>query len=497
MLARVIKLANDPSVGVEQIATIVASDLAFSAELMRTANSPFYGAAKEVRTVQRAMVQLGGRTVRCLAVCFAVRDIARDVGLDSESLADFWEDSLRRGVAARRIARVTRAADPEEAFTCGLLLEFGLLILLKLHPTKLAEWKNLRRLLPEARRRREAELFSTTHDRIAKDLGGQWGLPDALVSAIAHHHNPTSSAVPRGHVALTRIAGIADMAGAVYTALETNAALTETRERLHRELNLDAEAIDALMKSIGGDVLEAAQALSVRVRKQPSFDELIVDANRALAAMNLSYEELTVSLERALQEKERLAEELGKANKRLQELVYYDPLTSLANRRRFEEQFLAELTRGRTARQDSALLLFDLDHFKHINDNYGHPFGDQVLVAVAKVLLTSTRPHDVKARIGGEEMAVLLPGILLSDARILAERLRKDIESLDLRCGAVRVPVSTSIGAVMAPGGGPDGPTRMRELIAEADRSLYAAKRAGRNRIVWTETGVIDAVETF
>jgi diguanylate cyclase (GGDEF)-like protein len=500
VLARIIRMANDPSVPLEQLATVVASDAAFAAEIIRTANSAFYGAQTEVKSTGRAIMMLGGRTLRCLAICFAARDITGSVGMEPEDLTDFWEDSLRRAVAARRIARLTRAADPEEAFTVGLLLEFGMIALLRANPGRVNDWRSLRKEMPEQRRSREGEIFGVTHDRVARDLASEWGLPAGLTLAIAHHHHPKSPNLPPAYLGLATIAGLADTIAAVYTANDGRVALAEARSGLQSELRLLPSQVDDLLKSVAGDVTEAAHALGVRVRRQPTHDEILMDANRALAALNLSYEEMTVRLERALREKEVLALELQKVNQRLQELVYFDPLTGLANRRRYEESFLKELTRMRTEGGTMCVLLFDLDHFKNINDQHGHVFGDTVLQAVSQVLQRATRASDVKARIGGEEMALLLPGTSEAEARALAERLRANIEAIDLRTAkAARVRVTASIGGITvgASPGMADGPERMRAIQEEADRALYAAKRAGRNRVCWSgESGPVH-VETF
>jgi diguanylate cyclase (GGDEF)-like protein len=151
-----------------------------------------------------------------------------------------------------------------------------------------------------------------------------------------------------------------------------------------------------------------------------------------------------------------------------------DPLTGLANKRAFELAYGAELSRA--ARQDNpvALVMIDIDHFKEINDTHGHPFGDRVLVAVAKALRSAVRAHDTVARLGGEEFAMLVPDANLEDAREIAERARALIADVEIP-GAT---LSSSAGAA-ATGTGPD---RSGGLFDAADRALYEAKRLGRGR---------------
>ena len=158
-----------------------------------------------------------------------------------------------------------------------------------------------------------------------------------------------------------------------------------------------------------------------------------------------------------------------------------DGLTGLANRRYFEERLASEVERTRRFPAPLGLMMLDIDHFKRVNDRFGHQAGDDVLRVVADALALGARDIDTPARYGGEELAVLLPGADVAGAMIAAERVRIAIESLDTGVrdehGApVRVTVSLGVAALG------EGPTDGQELVAAADAALYRAKRAGRNR---------------
>jgi diguanylate cyclase (GGDEF)-like protein len=489
VLTQVMRLANDANVKREELARVIAADPMFAAELIRVANSPFYGLMATVKTVSRALVVLGDRTVRCLAICFAARDVIGKLGFGPDDLADFWEDALRRGTAARRLARLTRQADPEEAFTVGLLLEFGVVVLLSKHRGKLADWRLARRELPDARRVRERSLFGTTHDAVAQELLKIWGLPDALVVAVAQHHQ--AEVLQGGRLGLPALALICDRIGAIFTAHDSHQALASVRSALGASGIISSQALDELVGAVSADVTEAAAAFGIRVRQAPSQIDMLQDANRALTKLNLSYEELTVRLERTLQEKEQLAGELQKANQRLRELVYFDPLTGLANRRHFEESFLEEIERLKSTNGCLTLLMVDLDHFKRVNDDHGHPTGDSALKAVAEAIQRTLRKGDLASRFGGEEMAILMADASEIDGQRAAERIRLGIERVVLDGPNGRVPLTASLGGTTEYTTGlqrDDAPMCMRRIIETADRALYAAKRAGRNRVMWSET---------
>jgi diguanylate cyclase (GGDEF)-like protein len=202
------------------------------------------------------------------------------------------------------------------------------------------------------------------------------------------------------------------------------------------------------------------------------FHALPVDSTDELGESAAAFNTLLVEVTRA-----RAAE--AAARDAAEERSRTDVLTSLYNRRHMWELLTAELDRGQRQGSSSGILLADVDHFKSINDTFGHGAGDAVLVEVARRLRAVARPYDVIARWGGEEFCILAPGIA-SDADLLslAERLRCAIEEGPFtRRDGMALPVSISIGAVR---------TDLAESSAEglleaADQALYAAKGAGRN----------------
>lgn len=161
-----------------------------------------------------------------------------------------------------------------------------------------------------------------------------------------------------------------------------------------------------------------------------------------------------------------------------------DALTGLQNRRWFELAFQAELRRCRMEACPATLLIADVDHFKRFNDDFGHAAGDRVLKMLAPVLRENLRPQDLCARYGGEEFAMLLPGTRLAEAVRAAERLRERVAALPPGRKGSRTLPSVTLSLGVAEAGPDDG---LSELMEKADKALYGAKRAGRNRVHWTE----------
>lgn len=173
----------------------------------------------------------------------------------------------------------------------------------------------------------------------------------------------------------------------------------------------------------------------------------------------------------------RARQELERLNRDLDAMAHIDALTGLANRRRFQKALDEECARARRYNRELSVLLFDLDHFKGVNDARGHPVGDRVLEAVGRVLSSALRPGDVAARQGGEEFAVLLPDAGPSEAAAIANRLRDELTGLDHSDDngeRFKVTVSGGVATLRRD----ESPA---QLIARADHGLYFIKNTGRD----------------
>jgi diguanylate cyclase (GGDEF)-like protein len=154
-----------------------------------------------------------------------------------------------------------------------------------------------------------------------------------------------------------------------------------------------------------------------------------------------------------------------------------DPLTGMFNRRGFAEACSRVIEREAKAGRPVTVMIFDIDHFKSINDRFGHPAGDEILKLFATVVINNVRISDLSGRVGGEEFAALLP-CSLEEGVIVAERVREAFETAGITCEEGAVDTTVSIGVA----GGPAG-TELEVLLAAADTALYQAKRSGRNRV--------------
>jgi two-component system cell cycle response regulator len=177
-----------------------------------------------------------------------------------------------------------------------------------------------------------------------------------------------------------------------------------------------------------------------------------------------------------------LQDQLREANTRLETLAVTDGLTGLFNRRYFDDLLLSEVRRTLRYKAPVSVILIDLDHFKQVNDTYGHLMGDEVLRNIGRLVIGKVRATDSAARFGGEELAVILPQTNIGGAIELAERLRKMIADATHTLGGVSIQKTASLGVAAFDGNDP--PIGPEELVKRADQALYKAKQGGRDRVV-------------
>jgi diguanylate cyclase (GGDEF)-like protein len=166
-------------------------------------------------------------------------------------------------------------------------------------------------------------------------------------------------------------------------------------------------------------------------------------------------------------------------SRRLHRMAMTDPLTGVANRRGLEDVGAMAIAHADATGQSLSLIALDVDHFKAVNDNHGHPVGDQVLIGLTKACLRVLRQVDQFGRLGGEEFVAILPGSDAAAALQVAERLRREIGKMSIDHLVPGLRVSISLGVA------PKGPRRetLDQLLKRADGALYRAKELGRNRV--------------
>ncbi|MEP3350392.1 MAG: cache domain-containing protein [Marinomonas sp.] len=278
---------------------------------------------------------------------------------------------------------------------------------------------------------------------------------------------------PQGYYnSLTYVAAIPEwdwVVGSNIDMTALQAAIEKNQQELNDRLKSSILNILSLMFGLGLLGVLVAHFTTKRIRRGIEFfsDHM----QKSSARMNLiNHDDVTY------QEFDDLAKVFNEKTEKINTLLHQDDLTGLFNRRFVDAKLQALLSVPVSDQQSLALILFDIDHFKRINDEYGHLVGDDALCEIAKCIQSQTRKQDFVGRFGGEEILVILPDISSDEALEVAERIREKVESLTIE-GIDRV-ITVSGGISCRSGETPD------KMITEADNKLYQAKKNGRNQIV-------------
>ena len=485
--ARIVRACADPAVTGRELERIVGSDPALAAEILRLVNSPLFALRRPVGRLDQALVLLGHRALRHLALVFMAREVLRYPRLRDLDPLPLREDALLRAAAARLLAREA-GLDPAEGFTLGLFQDLGLLALLALRPAAARQAGRLRAALPDERLELERELFGLTHDEAGAWLARRWGLPEELVLPVASHHGGGEGLEPALRDR-ARLAACADWVAAVFAAADAPLALARSRQRVQGWFGLAPARTEELLEALPAEAARDAALLGLELPPLPALEEIRRRGHTPLLggvqeAGAPPPEERLRRLERALAERERLAEELQRACARLAELSYLDPLTALVHRRRFDTLLVTEVARHGRSLQPLSLIRLRLEGLELLRRRHGGAFVDALLRSAAEVLRRTVRSSDVVARLEEAELAVLLPETPAEGGQVAAERIREGLRGLGLdvpdgeegAADAVRCLVG---GCSWRAGGPAAAPDVAAALLEGAARAQAFGRQAG------------------
>ena len=460
------------------LARIISADPALTAKLLRVANSSIYSLPNQVSSIERALTVLGMNVIKSIALSFAIAGELRGSEKGGFDFDYFWRCSVTSAVAAELLTTLLQRKD-EDVFVTALLHDIGVLVLY------LCKGEEYGRLLKERVTtelplvKLERQTFGYDHQLVGSILISAWGLPASISEPMRYHHE--NGDIPQEYREMSEILSLAGRLSAIYNERDSARQVRLLQKELTLMSDLKEEQIRDLIDDVANATLQILETFEIDPGDIRPFSQMLQEANEQLGQLNLSYEQLVLELKEAKEKSDRLAGELREANSRLQELVFRDGLTGLYNDRYFKEIFEKVLSQSQRYRTFVSLVMFDIDFFKKINDTYGHPVGDLVLINIAETAVATVRSSDTVARYGGEEFAVILPETDQKGLKVFAERLRRSIENTITEVEGNKIRVTISVGGVTC---GPEMSRMTKEhLIDTADKALYASKKNGRNRV--------------
>jgi diguanylate cyclase (GGDEF)-like protein len=478
---QVLDFAQRPDADIAEIARLISKDPALAGKILRTVNSSFYARSQPVATISHALVMLGLQSVRTLVLGFSlVTNLSKSKPNGFKHL-DYWKRSIYSATAARALSARVGLVQQEETFLASLLTDIGMLVLDQVLGPEYGE-VTARAASHEELTAVETAQLDLSHGDAGGILASQWKLPPLLVTPITHHHSPERVTDPQ----LRRFTEIVQLSGRcadIFIDEQPAAAIASVRKLCQDQHGITGDETDALMSEIGRKTREVAGLFELSIGAAADYETVLRKANEALVEITLhSQQQAAVLVQQAVSLQQK-ASQLTVQNQQLEARANTDALTGLANRSRFDAFFADAFDSASRDGKPLSLLLLDVDRFKSVNDRLGHPAGDLVLKALAKMLGNATRAGDLAARYGGEEMVLVLPGTTRATAAAIAESIRRTVAAKPIYVGETQLPITVSIGmASLEPGTAlAAAMTSPVHLLKAADLAVYAAKRSGRN----------------
>ncbi|MFK8016211.1 MAG: HDOD domain-containing protein [Gammaproteobacteria bacterium] len=472
--AQVIDLAQQPEVQLAQVAHAISCDASLAAKVMRVANSAMYARRRSSTNLRQALVVLGLNATVTLALGFSLMPILQYGRDQQEMLAHCWRRTLMAAICAREIANITRKANAEEAFLSSLLQDVGIMGLNTLD----ADFYNDATEFftdHEALVKFEQEAIGCDHSAVGTWLLRHWGLPEYLQDAVAVSHQLKAASDSSGAQYLSQCVGLAGPLADLWLQGAKNPTEVSRVSRMARNaISISADEYSQLMKNIGTTVPEMAHIFETELIEADEASKITERANEIMTARSLQHlQEASAATEKA--------ERLQSYATDLEEESQRDSLTQVASRSYLMQLLQRGYEHATRFSWPLAIMFIDLDHFKQVNDTYGHPAGDTVLTNVGQLLRDAVRCSDTVGRYGGEEFLVILPGADSEGIKIIAERILKVLRThLHAVSPDKTIAVTASIGCAHV-GEGREYAS-LDAFVACADEALYAAKHAGRDQ---------------
>lgn len=478
---QIIELASDPEINVSKVAAMISKDAGLAAKVLRVANSPIYSKRRRSDNLRQALVVLGLNAATTLALSFSLVGTyqrGKGVGID---YGRYWRRAILSASAARTLGERLKAAASEDMFLAALLQDIGVLAVDRVQPDFYCG------LPPEATHddwvAHERRSLGEDHASLGAWLMRNWRLAEPLCTVVESSHEAARLARSAPESLAARCVALAsECADFVLGPCSppggdagSAAGIEALAGHAHEWLDLDRSALAEVLAVMVGEIPEIERLFDTPIRDSETATALLDQARELLTLRNLQALEEVSTLRENSEQLEARTTELESRQRR-------DPLTGVFNRGHLDALLKSEFEHAVAGGWPLSVAFIDLDHFKRINDTFGHAAGDAVLIGAAKLMLECTRETDFVGRYGGEEFVLILPGVGPDLASKVCERLLERLRSQrhTLPAGCARI--TASIG--LATQSRTRGFASVSELLAAADRCVYVAKRAGRDRLV-------------
>jgi|TARA_R110001599_G_scaffold154479_5_gene340150 diguanylate cyclase (GGDEF)-like protein len=462
----ILKIARTENPSVNDYANAIERDPALTMRIITLANSAFFSRTHtKVHACQEATARLGLDATLAAVMSFS---LLQNKGVDTH-YQHVWMRSIIASLAARHLAIHLCPDKSGAVFTAALLQDIGIMALRATYPSEISNLYNEEALSHRQLTESEERLFGCDHSQVGAWLAAKWGVPTPLAQRIGDSHREYDIAVP--DMLCIQLSG--PIADAWLSSHPAQSLVTVIRE-FETYQGAHSISLRLLLENIQEQLPALADMLQMSAPPMQDNESLLAEAQQLLFRQ-------TLQLNARLDVQQAELASLRHRQDKLEERSRTDTLTGLANRSWLEEQMQKRFVLCQEQARIMSVVFIDLDHFKKLNDQYGHQMGDQVLEKFGKTLQALIREGDLAGRWGGEEFLIILPDENANAAHVFARRIIQRLEKTPMASdGQYPIHVSVSIGIACSDDG---GFASADELIDAADKCMYFIKRTGRGGI--------------
>ena len=484
--ADLIQLANSPEASIADVAKTVQMDPALSTKILRIANSPLYANKRNVETLAQATLIIGLNGILALALSFSLVKSLKGQKAKGLNHALYWRRSFIAATISRAIGKQCHLHCLEELFMAALLQDIGMLALDRTVPELYATQK-VNQACHQDVLKHEQKTIGTTHATVGSWLLNKWNLPERLQIAVNASDDADRIPSTDSRAEFSRCITLSGLIADLYLTKAKGEAFLEVAQKANTWLELSQESLMELFENMRADISNMEAQFEYDLQSHLDVDLILENAGEALLIRNMqAYREVeslqvnTVMLESQFQS--------------LEQSSRLDALTGVFNRSHLDEVIETTFHSAISTDTPFSLIFIDLDHFKNVNDTYGHQIGDQILRAVACMLKEEVRATDTIGRFGGEEFVIVMPGVTETLAKTICNRIVLTARQKVHEVGVdqfIRVTLSLGLAAIE------EGQTfnSAHEITGAADQALYTSKTQGRDR--WTSYKTLRAQHTL
>lgn len=458
IVLKIIDLAGNADTNLTQISHYISLDPALTAKIIKTANSPLYRSRYPISNIHQATSILGTYGVITIALSFSlsdslIKESRKRLGMSDSNI--FWRRSITSALASRALGeRLGMNGMLDNLFLAGLLQDIGILAFYALlpeeYPAIFSLTDNHNALLTA-----EYKAFGVGHDELGAALLEYWNFPDYVPAACRYSH----TAPEKSNAGINECVAASGYITDYFLSHSKKEKIDEATRMAKAYLDLDEHALIEVIEAMQNELRHVEDLFEIIILNPTHFNSIVTEARELLIVHT------TIQV------------------RELWDKVQHDGLTGAHNRAFFDEIFQHEFQLSVQQGSPLSLAMIDIDNYKTFNDTYGHIAGDGVLVTIARVITEQIRQTDIFCRYGGDEFALILPGTTLSAARHTLTRIMESIAAIAYKPNEINtIRITTSIGLAV----NMDMEKSFSiygEMLGAADRALYAAKYAGRNRI--------------